>query len=159
MEAIFRTYPAVRQKHRETVPHKYTEAQFWTKFFQSHYFHRDRINAGTKDLFTDCAKIDDQGKLYAENNSFLVQRYQKKCKLFLRLAYDFFLVSPYDFMTKPAYLLYVSVLSREMSEGVSDPLVDVTSFEDNTLAEGYGNSLENSKTPTQNIVHQSMIKR
>ncbi|KAF6200279.1 hypothetical protein GE061_006582 [Apolygus lucorum] len=111
MEAIFRTYPAVKQKHRETVPGKYTEAQFWTKFFQSHYFHRDRINAGTKDLFTDCAKIDDQ------------------------------------------------VLSKEMNEGVSDPLVDVTSFEDNTLAEGYGTSLENNKGPVQNIVHQSMIKR
>lgn len=61
MESVFRTYPAVRQKHRESVPHKMTESQFWTKFFQSHYFHRDRINAGTKDIFTECAKIDDQG--------------------------------------------------------------------------------------------------
>ncbi|KAL1116102.1 hypothetical protein AAG570_005597 [Ranatra chinensis] len=60
MESIFRTYPAVRQKHQETVPHKMPEAHFWTKFFQSHYFHRDRINTGTKDLFTECAKIDDQ---------------------------------------------------------------------------------------------------
>lgn len=61
IESIFKTYPAVRKKHLEYVPHKMPESEFWTKFFQSHYFHRDRIHAGTKDLFTECAKIDDQG--------------------------------------------------------------------------------------------------
>ncbi|XP_049860635.1 general transcription factor IIH subunit 1 [Schistocerca gregaria] len=60
IECIFKTYPAVRKKHLEYVPHKLSEADFWTKFFQSHYFHRDRINAGSKDLFTECAKLDDQ---------------------------------------------------------------------------------------------------
>ncbi|XP_024939567.1 general transcription factor IIH subunit 1 isoform X2 [Cephus cinctus] len=60
IDCIFKTYPAVKRKHQENVPHKMSEADFWTKFFQSHYFHRDRINAGTKDLFTECAKIDDQ---------------------------------------------------------------------------------------------------
>ncbi|XP_014296142.1 general transcription factor IIH subunit 1 [Microplitis demolitor] len=60
IECIFKTYPAVKRKHQENVPHKMSESDFWTKFFQSHYFHRDRINAGTKDLFTECAKIDDQ---------------------------------------------------------------------------------------------------
>ncbi|XP_034935021.1 general transcription factor IIH subunit 1 [Chelonus insularis] len=59
-ECIFKTYPAVKRKHEENVPHKMSEPEFWTKFFQSHYFHRDRIHAGTKDLFTECAKIDDQ---------------------------------------------------------------------------------------------------
>lgn len=60
IECIFKTYPAVKRKHDDNVPAKLTESEFWTKFFQSHYFHRDRIMAGTKDLFTECGKIDDQ---------------------------------------------------------------------------------------------------
>ncbi|XP_031782423.1 general transcription factor IIH subunit 1 [Nasonia vitripennis] len=60
IDCIFKTYPAVKKKHLEYVPAKMSESDFWTKFFQSHYFHRDRINVGTKDLFTECAKIDDQ---------------------------------------------------------------------------------------------------
>ncbi|XP_026313596.1 general transcription factor IIH subunit 1 [Hyposmocoma kahamanoa] len=61
IDAIFKTYPAVRKKHMDYVPKKMTEAEFWTKFFQSHYFHRDRIaSASSKDLFGECAKMDDQ---------------------------------------------------------------------------------------------------
>ncbi|XP_015786403.1 general transcription factor IIH subunit 1 [Tetranychus urticae] len=64
IEAIFRTYPAVKKKHFENVPHKITEAEFWTRFFQSHYFHRDRVFSGSSgsskgDLFADCAKSDE----------------------------------------------------------------------------------------------------
>ena len=51
----------VKKKHLECVPHQMTESEFWTKFFQSHYFHRDRINLGNKDVFTDCAKQDEKG--------------------------------------------------------------------------------------------------
>lgn len=40
IECIFKTYPAVKKKYIEHVPAKLTESQFWTKFFQSHYFHR-----------------------------------------------------------------------------------------------------------------------
>lgn len=40
IECIFKTYPAVKKKYIEHVPAKLSEAQFWTKFFQSHYFHR-----------------------------------------------------------------------------------------------------------------------
>ncbi|XP_050674132.1 general transcription factor IIH subunit 1 [Leptidea sinapis] len=61
IDAIFKTYPAVRKKHMDYVPNKMTEAEFWTKFFQSHYFHRDRIaSSSSKDLFGECAKMDDQ---------------------------------------------------------------------------------------------------
>ncbi|KAH8284727.1 hypothetical protein KR054_000285 [Drosophila jambulina] len=60
IHCIFKTYPAVKRKHMENVPAKMPESEFWTKFFQSHYFHRDRLTAGTKDIFTECGKIDDQ---------------------------------------------------------------------------------------------------
>lgn len=60
IECIFKTYPAVRKKFIDNVPSKMSESQFWTKFFQSHYFHRDRKYAESKDIFTECGKIDDQ---------------------------------------------------------------------------------------------------
>lgn len=54
---------AVKQKYSENVPHNLTEKEFWTRFFQSHYFHRDRISTGMQDIFTECAKQDEKGSL------------------------------------------------------------------------------------------------
>lgn len=75
------------------------------------YF-RDRINTGTKDIFTECGKIDDQA---------------------LKIA---------------------------VAVGAGDVLLDLQTFEDNTLEEGFGGAVsDKSGVNSGNIVHQSMIKR
>lgn len=112
IECIFKTYPAVKRKHGEYVPAKLSESEFWTKFFQSHYFHCDRILGGTKDIFTECGKIDDQA---------------------LKVA---------------------------VSKGAGDILLDLRSFEDTTLEEGFGGAPSDKEgVNSGNFVHQNMIKR
>lgn len=59
IESIFRTYPVVKRKHFENVPHKMSESEFWQRFFQSHYFHRDRNSSSGKDFFSECSKSDE----------------------------------------------------------------------------------------------------
>lgn len=69
IESIFKTYPAVKKKYQETVPEKMEESEFWGKFFQSHYFHKDRPTTGFKDIFTECGKMDDIAlKIAIRNN-------------------------------------------------------------------------------------------
>lgn len=74
--------------------------------------YRDRINTGTKDIFTECGKIDDQA---------------------LKIA---------------------------VADGAGDVFLDLQTFEDNTLEEGFGGAVsQKSGVNSGNIVHQSMIKR
>jgi transcription initiation factor TFIIH subunit 1 len=61
----------VKKKHAECVPHTLSESEFWTRFFQSHYFHRDRININSKDIFSECAKQDEEGMLLLSLSSTL----------------------------------------------------------------------------------------
>ncbi|CAH8464895.1 unnamed protein product [Dicrocoelium dendriticum] len=73
IDAIFRAYPTVRQRHRELVPDKLSEADFWIKFFQSHYFHRDRIQLPKEDIFAECAQLDER---YLQNELRRSRRYR-----------------------------------------------------------------------------------
>lgn len=49
----------MEKKHLELVPHAMTESEFWAKFFQSHYFHREKDMADDpNDPFFECDKND-----------------------------------------------------------------------------------------------------
>ncbi|XP_005096499.1 general transcription factor IIH subunit 1 [Aplysia californica] len=60
IQSIFKTYPMVKKKHAEAVPHQVSDCEFWSRFFQSHYFHRDRHALSSEDIFTECAKNDEE---------------------------------------------------------------------------------------------------
>lgn len=71
IEAIFKMYPAVKQKYVNQVPHEVTEKEFWTEFFKSQHFHRDRaISSTAKDVFGDLAKKDESAILQQNMTSF-----------------------------------------------------------------------------------------
>ncbi|KFQ46715.1 PREDICTED: general transcription factor IIH subunit 1 [Nestor notabilis] len=114
IESVFRTYPAVKMKYAENVPHNMTEKEFWTRFFQSHYFHRDRLNTGSKDLFAECAKLDEKG------------------------------------------------LKAMVSQGVKNPLIDLTALDDYTLDEEYVASMASTSNASKSARESSttaIIKR
>lgn len=51
-------------------------------------------------------------------------------------------------------------MKKDIPAGIEDPLVDITSFEDKTLDEGYGTGGDRPVgIQSGNIVHQNMIKR
>ncbi|XP_055337553.1 general transcription factor IIH subunit 1-like [Paramacrobiotus metropolitanus] len=61
IQSIFKTYPAVKKRHAELVPDQLTEQDFWVRFFQSHYFHRDRaVDRASDNIFGDAAVMEEK---------------------------------------------------------------------------------------------------
>lgn len=60
MAAVFKTYPTVKKKHSDYVPHRMSESEFWTRFFQSHYY-SVHTTSRSENVFSECAKSDDKG--------------------------------------------------------------------------------------------------
>mmetsp|Transcript_8816 Transcript_8816/g.16850 ORF Transcript_8816/g.16850 Transcript_8816/m.16850 type:complete len:645 (-) Transcript_8816:171-2105(-) len=63
MRQIFILYPAVHKAYEEKVPLELSDEQFWRKYLESEYFHRDRGRMGT------AAKNHAGGASNAKNDS------------------------------------------------------------------------------------------
>ena len=61
MRQIFILYPAVHKAYEEKVPLELSDEQFWRKYLESEYFHRDRGRIGTA--------ARNQAALYDTNNN------------------------------------------------------------------------------------------
>ena len=131
MSSIFRTYPSVKQKHLKYVPAKYTESEFWTKFFSSHYFHRDKTNLDAKDMFADCGKQDELGFYHFE------------CSIYIIFIW-------------PLFFVFVLELKKDLITAIKDPLVDLTALNDCVDEEPVVN---NSNAKMNNLANQNMIRR
>jgi|ThiBiot_500_plan_2_1041550.scaffolds.fasta_scaffold113070_1 transcription initiation factor TFIIH subunit 1 len=62
----------MHRAYDEWVPDRLTEKQFWTKYFQSQYFHRDRIKS-KKEVAEDTSGVhaDDIFSTYSHEDEIV----------------------------------------------------------------------------------------
>jgi len=93
---IFLEYPAVKRAYDAWVPDKLNEKQFWTKYFQSQYFHRDRLNSKVEsanedsgvspdDVFANCSTEDEQ---LVEDEDTLQKKLKSVCNITSNLTLE-----------------------------------------------------------------------
>ena len=68
MRQIFILYPAVHKAYEEKVPLELSDEQFWRKYLESEYFHRDRGRIGTA-ARNQAAIFDSNKTNIAEDNN------------------------------------------------------------------------------------------
>jgi transcription initiation factor TFIIH subunit 1 len=69
MRQIFILYPAVHKAYEEKVPLELSDEQFWRKYLESEYFHRDRGRIGTASRNHAPVKNSDQDEKKNEKSS------------------------------------------------------------------------------------------
>ena len=91
MRQIFVLYPAVHKAYEEKVPLELSDEQFWRKYLESEYFHRDRGRLGTAarnhaaDASADYKKAqkaaeDQDARAAAVGTDDLFSRYDQKLR-------------------------------------------------------------------------------
>jgi transcription initiation factor TFIIH subunit 1 len=59
IRAIFAQYPGVHKAYQHNVPDKLSEKEFWTAYFSSKYFHRNRTSISSQnDIFQEYMQQD-----------------------------------------------------------------------------------------------------
>lgn len=69
MRQIFIMYPAVHRAYEEKVPLELSEEQFWRKYLESEYFHRDRGRLGSHMGSLVQAETDERRKKLRNSNN------------------------------------------------------------------------------------------
>eukprot|EP00934_Nitzschia_sp_Nitz4_P005824 Nitzschia sp. Nitz4//scaffold11_size288233//200855//202792//NITZ4_000798-RA/size288233-processed-gene-0.238-mRNA-1//-1//CDS//3329534146//5814//frame0 len=92
MRQIFILYPAVHKAYEEKVPLELSDEQFWRKYLESEYFHRDRgrlgaasrqskdVAAAAKGKTSKLSLEDQEARAAAVGTDDLFSRYDQKLK-------------------------------------------------------------------------------